>query len=388
MPELAKKQDCTGCTACASVCPRKCIKLVENKQGFLYPKINLKNCIDCKLCVQSCPVCSNLEFTNQKTVAFAAYSYDKDLRESSSSGGIFSEIAAEVLKQGGVVFGAAYCDQFEIKHICIESEKELWKLRGAKYAQSVLGDTFICVKKYLKQNRLVLFSGTPCQVAGLKSYLKKDYDLLVCVDFVCHGVPSPAIWKSYIRYRSNTDNAGELPIFIDMRSKETGWSRYRYSNIFQYKEKSWRSLSGDSLYMKLFVGDYINRTSCGNCHIKGYNRMSDITLGDFWGIWEIDPGMDDDKGTSLILLHSNKAHQLFCVISNHICYKSVPLEETSRMNQSLLYASAANKKRDEYIEKAIQGAFDILEKELISKNQNLMDIFWGIKAKVRRMLRK
>lgn len=386
MPELAKKEDCTGCTACASACPKNCIRMVEDNQGFLYPEINLKYCIGCNRCVDKCPICSTLEVPKQKTEAFAAYTNNDGLREGSSSGGMFSEIALEILRQGGVVFGVAYDEWFDIQHICVKTEEELERLRGAKYAQSTLDETFACIEKYLKQNCPVLFSGTPCQVSGLRSFLKKDYDLLMCVDFVCHGVPSPAVWKKYIEYRSKIDNDGGLPVHIDMRSKQTGWSRYKYSTAFQYKEKKWSCLSGNSLYMKLFVGDYINRLSCSNCHVKGYNRVSDITLGDFWGIWEIAPEMDDNKGTSLILLHSDKARRLFQTISSQICYKPVSLEEASFMNHSLLNSSVANNKREEYIEKAVRGEFDALERELMLEDEAPLNILQCIKGKLKRIV--
>ena len=361
MPELASRLECTGCTACASACPNQCINMTENQEGFLYPEIDSSKCIECSLCVRSCPICSQLPIPVQETIAYAAYTKSSELRKESSSGGIFSELALAVLEQGGVVFGVAYSEQFEVNHICVESADELYRLRGAKYTQSSLEGIFSKVKSYLKQKRRVLFSGTPCQVAGLKAFLKTEDALLLCVDFVCHGVPSPAVWQSYVKYRSKVDNNGEMPLSIDMRSKESGWSYYRYSNVFRYEQKQWRSTSGDNLYMKIFVGDYINRLSCSNCQAKGYNRMSDITLGDFWGVWDIEPEMDDNKGTSLVLVHTQAAKSILEQFSDQIVLKKSTLQQASKQNQSMLVSSPAPNKRETVIQKCLDGKFDELQ---------------------------
>ena len=361
MPELASRLECTGCTACASACPNQCINMTENQEGFLYPEIDSSKCIECSLCVRSCPICSQLPIPVQETIAYAAYTKSSELRKESSSGGIFSELALAVLEQGGVVFGVAYSEQFEVNHICVESADELYRLRGAIYTQSSLEGIFSKVKSYLKQKRRVLFSGTPCQVAGLKAFLKTEDALLLCVDFVCHGVPSPAVWQSYVKYRSKVDNNGEMPLSIDMRSKESGWSYYRYSNVFRYEQKQWRSTSGDNLYMKIFVGDYINRLSCSNCQAKGYNRMSDITLGDFWGVWDIEPEMDDNKGTSLVLVHTQAAKSILEQFSDQIVLKKITLQQASKQNQSMLVSSPAPNKRETVIQKCLDGKFDELQ---------------------------
>lgn len=361
MPELASRLECTGCTACASACPNQCINMTENQEGFLYPEIDSSKCIECSLCVRSYPICSQLPIPVQETIAYAAYTKSSELRKESSSGGIFSELALAVLEQGGVVFGVAYSEQFEVNHICVESADELYRLRGAKYTQSSLEGIFSKVKSYLKQKRRVLFSGTPCQVAGLKAFLKTEDALLLCVDFVCHGVPSPAVWQSYVKYRSKVDNNGEMPLSIDMRSKESGWSYYRYSNVFRYEQKQWRSTSGDNLYMKIFVGDYINRLSCSNCQAKGYNRMSDITLGDFWGVWDIEPEMDDNKGTSLVLVHTQAAKSILEQFSDQIVLKKITLQQASKQNQSMLVSSPAPNKRETVIQKCLDGKFDELQ---------------------------
>lgn len=390
MPELASRLECTGCTACVSACPNQCINMTENQEGFLYPEIDSSKCIECSLCVQSCPICSQLPMPVQETIAYAAYTKSSELRKESSSGGIFSELALAVLEQGGVVFGVAYSEQFEVNHICVESADELYRLRGAKYTQSSLEGIFSKVKSYLKQKRRVLFSGTPCQVAGLKAFLKTEDALLLCVDFVCHGVPSPAVWQSYVKYRSKVDNNGEMPLSIDMRSKESGWSYYRYSNVFCYEQKQWRSTSGDNLYMKIFVGDYINRLSCSNCQAKGYNRMSDITLGDFWGVWDIEPEMDDNKGTSLVLVHTQAAKSILEQFSDQIVLKKITLQQASEQNQSMLVSSPAPSKRETVIQKCLDGKFDELQGYFAESQKSpeapLVNVLSRVWNKIKRIL--
>lgn len=351
MPELAPKETCSGCTACFSICPQHCISMSADVNGFMYPIIDKNRCMNCNLCQSVCPIVPPLSQKMYEPVAYAAYSKNVALRFGSSSGGIFSEIAHIILSQGGVAFGAAYDTDFSVQHIPIEKEDDLALLRGAKYSQSTLGFTFQNIQQYLKCGRKVLFSGTPCQVAGLRSFLHKEYENLICIDFVCHGVPSPMAWKSYVEYRAKIDNDGELPQSINLRSKETGWSRYRYSNVFEYKNgKRYVCPSRDSLFMKLFVGDYICRSSCKNCFFKGYSRISDLTLGDFWGIWDIKPEMDDNCGTSLILCQSDRGAKLLDSISDKLVMKQVTLEEASRQNSSMLAASSANPRRKEALD--------------------------------------
>lgn len=388
MPELAKKMECTGCTACASICPKQCIEMVRDNDGFPYPEIDLRRCVDCMLCTKHCPVLLDAPPVHPTSLAYAAYSNDLKLREESSSGGIFSEMALEILKRGGVVFGAAYDAQFEIKHVCIETIEELYKLRGAKYAQSSLDGIFLRVRDELNRQREVLFSGTPCQVTGLKSFLQREYATLICVDFVCHGVPSPNVWREYVRYRSRLDNNGVMPLFVNMRSKESGWSRYQYSNQFIYAQKKWSSQNRDNLFMKLFVGDYINRLCCQNCKTKGYHRVSDVTLGDFWGIWEVRPEMDDDRGTSLVILHSEKAGKLLNQIQDRITCQPVRLEEASLMNPSLLESSAAKEERDTFLAKGDAGKFDELQTYFEQEGTCMKEsLFYRISEKIKRTFR-
>lgn len=359
MPSIAAKEYCTGCTACEAACPKGCITIKPDNNGFFVPVIDTDMCISCGLCEKSCPIINPLKTAEHEPKAYAAYSKDEAMRLSSSSGGVFSEIAKAVLQRGGVVFGAAYNEQFEIVHICAENEEALAKLRGAKYAQSDLRGVFAQVRQNLEAGQKVLFSGTPCQVGGLKAFLRKDYDNLLTVDFVCHSVPSPMVWHEYVRYRAEQDNDGELPESINLRSKTTGWSRYQYSNLFEYANSPDHiAKSGESLYMKLFVGGYINRESCENCRFKGYSRVSDLTIGDFWGIWDIAPEMDDNKGTSAVLVQSRRGKEIFDLIKEYCVVQTVSLEEASAQNQAILKSSPSNARRAEILQLARSGAFE------------------------------
>lgn len=350
MPTLATKEYCTGCTACASACPKGCIMMTADENGFLYPAVDAEKCVSCGLCKRSCPIINTLKTAENEPKAYAAYSKDEAMRLSSSSGGVFTELAKAMLQQGGAVYGAAYDEQFDVVHICVEHEEDLAKLRGAKYAQSDLRGIFVQIKQRLNREQKILFSGTPCQVGGLKAFLRKDYENLLTIDFVCHSVPSPMAWREYVKYRAEQDNGGELPTSINLRSKKTGWSRYQYANLFEYADGSDHTAkSSESLYMKLFVGGYINRESCENCRFKGYSRVSDLTIGDFWGVWDIAPEMDDNKGTSVILVQSAKGAELLSSVSDRLEIKPVTLEEASRQNQAMLVCSKSNGKRSEVL---------------------------------------
>lgn len=367
MPKLADKNRCTGCSACANICPQKCIKMEKDEIGFEYPKvIEQSMCISCRACERVCPVLSNKKnIEEMSALGYAAYSKSDIIRMQSSSGGVFTELATVILQSGGVIYGAGYDIDGVVRHFAVEDPQKLGELRGAKYSQSVLGDCFKVLKKQLDSGRNVLFSGTPCQVAGLKAYLRVDYRNLMCVDFVCHGIPSPKVWQEYLRYRAQIDNEGELPIRIDLRNKESGWSRYSYSvNITYEGNKKYCCKNEQDMFMRLFVNDYILRECCDNCHFKGYDRVSDITLGDFWGIWDIAPQMDDNKGTSLVLIHSGKGIELFETIRDRLEVQEVSLQEASAQNPSLLASSQHNKERQKILRLALSGEFDEIDKYL------------------------
>lgn len=263
-----------------------------------------------------------------------------------------------------------------IVHICAENEAALDRLRGAKYAQSDLTDVFPDVKRRLEVGQQVLFSGTPCQVLGLKAYLRKDYVNLLLVDLVCHSVPSPLAWKKYLEYISGEKTLAH----VNLRCKDTGWSRYRYSNRFDFSDGTCQmDRSGESLYMKLFGSGLITRPACANCQFKGYRRVSDLTIGDFWGIWDIAPEMDDNKGTSVVLVQSQRGAELLQSIANRMVLKPVTLEEASRQNGAMLKAAQSNPRRTEAFALIRAGQIGECESWFIPTKQT-------ITQKVRRMV--
>lgn len=389
MPNLANINSCTGCTACAVSCPKGCITMAADHEGFLQPRIDEASCFGCGLCEKVCPVLNPPGVSVEQPRFFAARSRDEQIRMDSSSGGVFSELALAVLRQGGVVYGAAYDTDFSVRHICAEDEDALAALRGAKYAQSSLGDTFARVKEQLVQERQVLFAATPCQVAGLKAFLRKDYENLICVDFVCHSVPSPDAWLAYVRYRSQQDNGGELPSSINLRSKETGWSRYQYSNYFAYANGHAHAvLSGESLYMKLFGGGYISRRSCENCRFKGYSRVSDLTIGDFWGIWDIAPDMDDNRGTSVLLVQSERGEALLRALEGKLDLLKVTAEQASCQNPAMIRAFPGSPRRTEALSVALSGDFENCKGWFVPPKPTLAQKARALAGKILRKVRK
>ena len=371
MPILADKNQCTGCTACANICPKSCIEMKEDDEGFAQPVIDNSKCISCLACERVCPILSNRTPKDEETKAYAALSKNDETRLESSSGGIFSELAKLILQSNGIVYGAKYDDDFKVIHTGIEDIESLKELRGAKYSQSDLSTIFQTIKTQLNNGRQVLFSGTPCQIGGLKAFLKKDYDNLYCIDFVCHGVPSPLVWKKYIEYRSQVDADNQVPEYINLRNKESGWSHYSYQVEFAYSKSNHYLCQNDKdLYMSLFVNNYILRRSCSNCYYKGYSRESDITLGDFWGIWDILPSMDDNKGTSVVFTHSNKGEKLLNSAAIHLQSNPVTLDQATMMNPSLLKSSLPKENRERVLQEIGQNGFHTKEKIIEIINQD------------------
>lgn len=299
---VTQKAECCGCSACALGCPKHCIKLAEDAEGFLYPLIDNKVCVKCGKCDSVCPI----QHSNGPQVPFATYAAtnpDEYVRSQSSSGGIFSLLAEYVIRQSGVVFGAAFNENWEVKHSYTDTPDGIAKFRGSKYVQSRIGASYVEAERFLKAGRKVLFSGTPCQIAGLKSFLRKDYENLLTVDCVCHGVPSPGIFKEYLK------SASRPPITkINFRDKSTGWKHFSVTVKSENAEMS--QIYHSNEYMQGFLGNLYLRPSCYDCHFREGRSGSDITLGDFWGIDKIRPDLDDDKGLSLVIANNKQANDL------------------------------------------------------------------------------
>lgn len=319
---MISKQECCGCTACVHICPVHCISMEEDDEGFLYPVIVENDCIHCHQCEAVCPM-PKPQPSGGDAETYIAYLKDGELRRQSSSGGVFSAAADWVLGQGGVVFGAAFDENYEVHHIAVESEAELRRLRGSKYVQSRMENAYPAVKGYLESGRVVLFTGTACQIAGLKCYLRGDDDGLYTIDVLCHGVPSPKIWRMHLAAKQA--QYGASIAHIEFRTKEKGWkhwhTRITFSNAQQYT-----SPHGQDPFLRMFLANLTLRPSCHDCPFKGIPRASDISIGDCWGVEQHTPEMDDDKGTSVVLVHSARGKGLFEAIRGELVVRESTLD--------------------------------------------------------------
>ena len=360
--DLCKTGLCTGCSACANACPEQCIQMAADAEGFLRPKIDSSQCVVCGTCQNVCPVLHPKAHGNE-TVAYAAVHKDDAIRLESTSGGVFSLLCQWVLDHGGIVFGAAYADDFSVAHGCVEKASDLSKLRTAKYAQSAIGDSYRRAKTFLEQGRYVLFSGTPCQIGGLRTFLGKDYGRLLTVDLICHGVPSPAVWEHYIQYRGEQDAQGERPTSINLRSKESGWAGY--SIRFDYAGgQTYRMPNSQDPYLRCFVKDLCLRPSCYACSFKGIDRCSDFTLGDYWGVWSQLPELDDNQGTSIVLLHSEKAKRIWPELLSGMKAVQVDADQCFSENPSALSSATEPDDRQMFLSRYQSEDFSDLADEL------------------------
>lgn len=343
MIDIIKKEDCTGCHACYNICPKECITMDHDVEGFLYPNINTEKCIKCNLCEKVCPIIHQEKIENNP-IAYGSYNKNKDIRNQSTSGGIFTLIAESVISSGGVVFGAGFDENYNVIHSSTDDISGLEKFRGSKYVQSKIGNTYKQVKQLLKEDKKVLFTGTPCQIGGLKSYLGKDYSNLICQDIVCHGVPSQYVWQHYKNLISKDRNIKK----INFRDKSTGWKRY--SLKFDFTDgKSYEEVGNKNDYIKGFIKNLYLRPSCYECAYKTLNRQSDITLADFWGVEGILPNLDDNKGTSLIFINTDKGKEIFDKIKSDIICERVDIEKSIIYNPCAVKSCEKNKCRNKFL---------------------------------------
>lgn len=367
-------EKCTGCGACINSCPVSAIFMQENSEGFLTPLVNYDKCIKCSVCCETCPVISPKNNSNKLIDIYAACISDDTIRMNSSSGGIFYVLASAILEHKGVVCGASYTDDFlGVEHIIVEDYDTLNKLMGSKYVQSSINYVYRDIKRLLDKKTEVLFSGTPCQVAGLRSYLKKDYTNLWTVDIICHGVPSPAAYRKFIHFvRLTTDNNEQNIVDFSFRNKyEWGWAPSVYIKFENGYEFS-KSRNQTSWYTA-FLNGLNCRKSCGECRFNSIPRYGDITLGDFWGIDSCPDIKNDRKGMSIISINNEKGNSLFKKISKKLKNINKISLETAQINNWNLVGSSKNHKNryrffkllaqndnyDKVTEYALKRKFDI-----------------------------
>ena len=332
MINVVVKSNCCGCGACAQICLKGCISLQPDGEGFLYPAVDAAACVECGLCERVCPILQSGKTDAQEPIdVFAAFGKDEKIRERSSSGGIFSLLAEWVLAQGGVVFGAAFEADFSVRHVRIDTIDALDKLRGSKYVQSRTENTYQEAKLALEQGRKVLYSGVGCQVTGLKCFLGKEYENLLTVDVICHGVPSPKVWQKYLQCCEEKRNSCLTK--VSFRNKRQGWHNYETEQCFQNGQIQ-RFAHGKDPYIKMFLSEICLRPSCHSCHFRKGKSGADLTLGDAWGIEKWMPEMDDDRGTSVVFVNSPKGQMLWNEVQTQTVSKQADLAIVVKNNSS------------------------------------------------------
>lgn len=368
MINILKKENCVGCMACVQRCPVKCISIHKDEQGFSYPKVDISLCINCHLCEKVCPVINQPKHREPKEV-YAAVNKDFEILRSSSSGGIFYTVAMKVIKEGGVVFGAKFSKDWYVVHDYTETIEGIRAFQGSKYVQSKIGNAFQTAENFLKAGRKVMFTGTPCQIAALGLFLKKDYGhQLIKMDVICHGVPSPVVWMDYLNYNTKSlwyqlggntvlTSLKESPIItsISFRNKRFGWEKFGFSikgiashttkkknfkakgpeehndkknssfNIFQYHY--------ENPFFWAFNKCYTLRPSCFACPMKSGKSLSDMTIGDFWDVGTVFPDIDRQWGVSLILVYNEEIIKL---LANDVNLKPTTYQEAVRCVKSII----------------------------------------------------
>lgn len=366
MIEISDKRNCIGCGNCVNVCPISCIKMETDREGFMYPIIQKESCINCKKCELVCPINEKSEIKEPNPIKIiGANNKNEDIRFNSSSGGVFGEIAIYCLKNGGIVWGAAWNSLNEVEHIYITDIKELWKLQKSKYVQSNITKVFPILKQQLLKHPILLFSGTPCQVKALYNYLGHKPHNLVTIEVVCHGAPSPLILKKYLAETSCK--------FIDFRNKKESWSDYSIQ-LTTKDEKIVIEKARQNLYMKGFLKDIFLRPSCEKCPAKSFNSKSDYTLGDFWGVKNIIPELYDDKGTSIIFIHTELGVDIWNKIKENFKYKETSFNKAIEHNQCIVKSVKFHHKRKAFF-KSNESIISLLYK-YTNENSSFCNILY------------
>lgn len=349
MIDIKEKYNCCGCSACVQVCPKQCINMSADNEGFLYPQVDSRICIDCGLCEKVCPVI-NQEQVRKPVKVYAAKNRDEAIRLNSSSGGVFSIIAESVIARDGVVFGAKFDKDWSVTHSWTDTIEGLAAFRGSKYVQSRIGNTYKEAEAFLKQGRMVLFSGTPCQIAGLKRYLRKDYVNLQTIDVACHGVPSPLVWQEYLREMCAKRTIGEKSVSVSLndlsdiadiafRDKTMGWKKYGFRIGYVASEATENTVSEsavdytiepsyDNLFMKGYLRNLYLRPSCYACAAKSGKSGSDMTIADFWGVERCHPELNDERGVSALLVYNEDVELGERIEKSAVEYNDVLLSNT------------------------------------------------------------
>ena len=385
MISIQSKKDCCGCNACGDTCPVGAISFQTDKEGFWYPVVETEKCVNCGLCEKVCPIINVEELKKNdlpQSICYAAEHKNLEVVFDSTSGGLFSALAEEIYRTKGYVGGAVFAEDCKsVYHFISNDRRDLARLRSSKYLQSNLEGFYNKVKELVSAGERVLLCGTPCQMAALRSFLGKDYDNLIIVDFICRGINSPKVWGKYLD--SFEERYGSKVIYAKAKSKEYGWRNLTQKVILQ-NGKSLYETKHDSAFTQgyLFTNAYC-RPSCYECKFKGFPRMADITLADFWGIEKVDKSMDKDLGTSLVMLNSKKGEAFYKLIQRRINSVPVPFDGAVAGNPALLQPLPAPKvDRERFFEDIDKMSFEEIRLKYIQKPQK--DSY---KSKIKKALR-
>lgn len=379
---ICEKEKCTGCFACVNSCPKKCIEMTEDEIGHIYPVINDKICIDCGICHKSCPINSKPSKVQPKKV-LAAYILDSEEHKTSTSGGVAAGFSKHFIEKGGIVYGASSKIKNGISHIRVDNFEDLKLLKGSKYVQSHINNTFALAQEDLKAGKPVLFTGTPCQIAGLRGYLKKDYENLLTVDLICHGVPPQKLLFEHLKKYTDAETT------VSFRETDGFFLKLEDKN----KQVRYRKKASRDLYFSGFNKNLFLRDSCYNCDYAQINRCSDITIGDFWGLGKKIPF--DNKtsmGISVVLPNTLKGVEFWNGVSNRFFFEERYLDEAISGNHNLNMPTVKNKKYSRFIRIYLSRGFkkaciscmgkDMLKTQLfecIRKNKLLLKL--GLKLR-------
>ena len=364
---ITVKEDCCGCTACYNICPVNAIEMCEDSEGFKYPKVDEEKCIKCGKCKLVCPIINTKQEQEHKIDGYVINNKNKEVRKESTSGGAFSAIAEYVIKNGGSVYGAAFDENFEVNHQEAKSIKDLSRFRNSKYVQSNLNDNFKKIKDKLENGKLVLFSGTPCQVEGLHSYLGKKYENLILVDVVCRAVPSPKLLRKYLDYIKKSKLKNENIEKVLFRDK----SKYGYKyTLMTVKSKNYIYQEGidTDQYLRAFFSGMAIRPACESCKFKKKYRVSDFTLWDCFNIEDFEKKFDDNIGSSRVLIQTDKGRKIFDEIKENIDYKKIDEDIIIRSSKELTNSTKANPKRKEFMKKLDDEEIDKLLSDYLPIN--------------------
>ena len=362
---ILDKKDCVGCGACANRCPEHCITMKEDSEGFSYPNIDKRMCINCGLCERVCPVI-NLPKHRKVQSVYACYNKDEKVRMNSSSGGCFSLLADYTLKQNGYVVGAAFDTDLSVHHILINTIEDLALLRGSKYLQSRMENIYSLVKDALEKGKVILFSGTPCQVAGLKTFLGREYENLFSVDVVCHGVPSPKVYRE--KLNEVEKKIDEKVVSVNFRDKTSGWNSFNL--IFAGKKTLVKEIKQESSYMQAFLKNISVRPSCSVCRYNNEHSSADLTIADYWGVETKFPELSDNKGVTVVLVNTIKGKWLFEQVKKDAAVWKSDFTHAAQHNFAMKNISVLHPARKEFFARLGRENMDILVPELIKKFKN------------------